>query len=58
MKTTSEEHGQNMLSYCGSIDTKIRASEKDLPVNMECPTFPTLTIAMATQSFENFSIVP
>ena len=46
MKTTSAKHGQNMfcscsfhgysmnnlLSYCGLIDTKIRASDKDLPV--------------------------
>ena len=46
MKTTSAEHGQNMfcactfhgnsmnnlLSYCGLIDVKIRASDKDLPV--------------------------
>ena len=48
MKTTSVEHGQNMgrtcacsfhgdymnnlLSYCGLIDAKIRASDKDLPV--------------------------
>ena len=46
MKTTSREHGSNMfcacsfhgnsmynlLSYCGLIDTKIRASDKDLPV--------------------------
>ena len=46
MKTTSTEHGQNMfcacsfhgnsmnnlLSYCGLIDAKIRASDKDLPV--------------------------
>ena len=48
MKTTSAELGQNMgrtcscsfhgnsmnnlLSYCGLIDAKIRASDKDLPV--------------------------
>ena len=24
----------NLLSYCGLIDTKIRASDKDLPVHM------------------------
>ena len=48
MKTTSAEHGQNMfcdcsfhgnsmnnlLSYCGLVDAKIRASDKDLPVPM------------------------
>ena len=47
MKTTSAEHRQNMfcacsfhgnsmnnlLSYCGLIDAKIRASDKDLPVH-------------------------
>ena len=46
MKTTSAEHGlhmcctcsfygnsmNNLLSYCGLIDGKIRASDKDLPV--------------------------
>ena len=32
MKTTSVEHGQNMFCPCGFIDTKIRASDKDLPV--------------------------
>ena len=35
MKTTSAEHGNstnNLLSYCGLIDAKIRASDKDLPV--------------------------
>ena len=46
MKTTSTEHEKNMfcacnfhgnsmknlLSYCGLIDAKIRASDKDLPV--------------------------
>ena len=46
MKTTSAEHGQtmfcacsfhgnsmnNLLSYCGLIDAKIRSSDKDLPV--------------------------
>ena len=46
MKILSTEHGQNMfcacnfhgnsmndlLSYCGLIDAKIRASDKDLPV--------------------------
>ena len=46
MKTTSEEHGlhifcacsfygnsmNNLLSYCGLIDAKIRDSDKDLPV--------------------------
>jgi len=35
MKTTSAEHGQNMLSYCGLIDAKIRASDKDLPVRWD-----------------------
>ena len=48
MKTTSAEHGQNMfwassfhgnsmknlLSYYELIDAKIRASDKDLPVNV------------------------
>ena len=45
MKTTSAEHGKNMfcdcsfhvlnlLSYCGLIDAKIRASDKDLPVQL------------------------
>ena len=24
----------NLLSYCGLIDAKIRASDKDLPVNV------------------------
>jgi hypothetical protein len=24
----------NLLSYCGLVDAKIRASEKDLPVQM------------------------
>ena len=44
MKTTSAEHGRtcscifhgnsmnNLLSYCGLIDAKIRVSDKDLPV--------------------------
>ena len=46
MKTTSAEHGQNMfftcsfdgnsmnnlLSYCGLVDPRISASDKDLPV--------------------------
>ena len=42
MKTTSAEHGQNMSfhgnstinlwSYCGLVDARISASEKDLPV--------------------------
>ena len=46
MKTTSAEHVlpmfcacsfhgnsmNNLLSYCGLIDAKIRASDKDLPV--------------------------
>ena len=46
MKTISAEHGQNMfcaysfhrnsmnnlLSYCGLVDARISASEKDLPV--------------------------
>ena len=36
MKTTSAEHEQNsmnnLLSYCGLVDVKIRASGKDLPV--------------------------
>ena len=44
MKTTSAEHGQNyacsfhgnsmnnLLAYCGLIDARIGASEKDLPV--------------------------
>ena len=31
MRTTSAEHWQNM-SYCGLIDTKIRASDKDFPI--------------------------
>ena len=30
MKTTSVEHGQNM--FCGLVDARISASEKDLPV--------------------------
>ena len=47
MKTTSAEHGQNMcacsfhgnsmnnlLSFCGLIDAKRRASDKDLPVGV------------------------
>ena len=48
MITTRAEHGQNifcacsfpgnsmynLLSYCGLIDAKIRASEKDLRVNL------------------------
>jgi hypothetical protein len=48
MKTTSAEHGQNMffacsfhgnsmnnlLSYCGLVDARISASEKDLPVEI------------------------
>ena len=25
----------NLLSYCGLVDTKIRASEKDLPVTVK-----------------------
>ena len=46
MKTTSAEHGQNMfcacsfygnsmknlVSYCGLVDARISASEKDVPV--------------------------
>ena len=46
MKNTTAEHGQNMfctcsfhgnsmnnvLSYCGLVDARIGASEKDLPV--------------------------
>ena len=33
MKTTSAEHGKNnLLPYCGLIDAKIKASDKDLPV--------------------------
>ena len=46
MKTTSAEHvlpmfcacsfhgdsANNLLSYCGLIDAKIKASDKDLPV--------------------------
>ena len=40
MKTTSAEHGQNMsmnnlLSYCGLVDARITASEKDLPVQAQ-----------------------
>ena len=52
VKTTSVEHGQNMfcacifhgnsmdnlLSYCGWIDAKIRASDKDLPVSDSMPS--------------------
>ena len=29
----------NLLSYCGLVDAKIRASDKDLPVLTDCPTF-------------------
>jgi hypothetical protein len=32
MKSTSGEHGKNSLSYCGLVDARISASEKDLPV--------------------------
>ena len=33
MKSTIAEHGQNnLLSYCGLVDVRISASEKDLPV--------------------------
>jgi hypothetical protein len=53
MKTTSAKHGQNMfcacifhgnfmnnlLSYCGLIDAKIRASDKDLPVQLNFGLF-------------------
>ena len=36
MKTTRAEHGQNdLLSYCGLIDAKIRASDKDLTVQID-----------------------
>ena len=28
------QHMKNMLSYCGLIDAKIRASDKDLPVHV------------------------
>ena len=44
MKNTSAEHGQNifhgnsmnnLLSYRGLIDAKLRASDKDLPVSHE-----------------------
>ena len=43
MKTTSAENGQNifygnpvnnLLSYCGLIDAKIRAFDKDLTVSL------------------------
>ena len=30
----------NLLSYCGLVDAKISASDKDLPVHCaECPCF-------------------
>ena len=38
MKTTSSEHARtgksmnNLLSYCGLVNARIRASDKDLPV--------------------------
>ena len=28
----------SLLSYCGLVDAKIRASDKDLPVNQILPT--------------------
>ena len=34
MKIASSKHAQNNLSsYCGLVDAKIRASDKDLPVS-------------------------
>ena len=62
MKTTSAEHGQNMfcacsfhgnsmnnlLSYCGLIDEKIRGSEKDLPV-MVIPRYTNIDVVQRKQ---------
>jgi hypothetical protein len=38
----------NLLSYCGLIDSKIRASDKDLPVNVK-------TMRTVAQMFVAFS---
>ena len=29
----------NLLSYCGLVDAKIRASDKDLPVHTASPSY-------------------
>ena len=36
MGRTWAEHVANLLSYCGLVDTRISASEKDLPVADLC----------------------
>ena len=38
----------NLSSYCGLVDAKIRASDKDLPVPMTFPVTPTY-LALPTQ---------
>ena len=39
----------NLLSYCGLVDAKIRASDKDLPVQVLRALFPLLTALLIRQ---------
>ena len=36
----------NLSSYCGLVDAKIRASDKDLPVKMEMKSFVLMKVLM------------
>ena len=46
----------NLLSYCGLVDAKIRASDKDLPVNKQIEDFSNFGMSKYFQKKSNVRV--